>query len=144
MAGLISAPVGIRAFKGFAISKFMYENEKIMNQCGREYEIIQKCSLPPIFNSTEIAWPAGTHFCSFDGHGSGTILMVGNSYAMRQIHGFLKELNGRYKTVYLAVQSQCTVFSELNPLKWKCDHIMGQLKKIMSIIRPDVTVVSER
>lgn len=63
---------------------------------------------------------------------------------MLQSFALRSELRNKYKKFYLVTQSACTLFTEYNDPEWGCDLIMDHLVEIMKLIKPDVTVISQR
>ncbi|KAE9547429.1 hypothetical protein FO519_009360 [Halicephalobus sp. NKZ332] len=88
--------------------------------------------------------PLNSHLCSYDGHGNGSILLMGNSYAMRHFWPLMKELKGNYRKLYLASQLSCTVFRKLNNPVWNCNYITSRYLEIMDFLRPDITIITQR
>ncbi|KAE9553762.1 hypothetical protein FO519_003030 [Halicephalobus sp. NKZ332] len=139
------SPRGFGLLDESGTPKYILENEKALQECRNQLEILRhNCSMNPPFDFPKDNMPLDTYICSFDGQGTGTIMVMGNSYAMRQVYGLMKELKGKYKRVYVAAQSMCTVFLELNTPGMRCDYVISRLMQIMELIKPDLTVVTQR
>ena len=71
-------------------------------------------------------------------------MLAGNSFVMRQYESIIKASSHKYKKLYLATQSMCTVFTRHNDASWSCGFVSNRLKEFMTVLKPDLMIVTQR
>uniref|UniRef100_A0A914PZ90 SGNH domain-containing protein n=1 Tax=Panagrolaimus davidi TaxID=227884 RepID=A0A914PZ90_9BILA len=120
------------------------ENEKLLRNCDRQLEELRNCKIEPHFDVISDGRPLDSYLCSFEGTGNATILLAGNSFVMRQYESIIKVSKHKFKKLYLATQSMCTIFTRQNEAIWKCNYVSNRLKEFMTVLKPDLMIVTQR
>uniref|UniRef100_A0A914YZQ5 SGNH domain-containing protein n=1 Tax=Panagrolaimus superbus TaxID=310955 RepID=A0A914YZQ5_9BILA len=122
-------------------------NQQIAAQCN-QLEMNKDCNWDE--EMLEIApkpKKSAAYFCSYNGTGKATVFFTGNSFALRQLAGVKKALEGKYKTLYFAARPACLTFETFNQgyeKYWQCDEIFNKTVKFLEKFKPDLMIISQK
>uniref|UniRef100_A0A914QAW1 SGNH domain-containing protein n=1 Tax=Panagrolaimus davidi TaxID=227884 RepID=A0A914QAW1_9BILA len=122
-------------------------NQEISEQCNK-LEMEKDCNWDSeMLKISPKPKKSAAFFCSYKGSGNATIFFTGNSYALRQLSGIKKALEGKYKTLYFAARPACLTFEIFNigyKKYWECDEIFNKTIKFLEKFKPDLLIISQK
>uniref|UniRef100_A0A7E4ZXK3 SGNH domain-containing protein n=1 Tax=Panagrellus redivivus TaxID=6233 RepID=A0A7E4ZXK3_PANRE len=118
-------------------------NENLFTQCKNEIENQKQCKNP------NLPWLAKRkHFvrfmCQYDGTGSLTVLLTGNSYSMRLYQSLVNSGKHKFKKLIVATSHTCVIHPKLTDVKDYCKDVADNLPQTLADVKPDIVIIDQR
>uniref|UniRef100_A0A7E4VSW1 SGNH domain-containing protein n=1 Tax=Panagrellus redivivus TaxID=6233 RepID=A0A7E4VSW1_PANRE len=114
-------------------------NENLFTQCKNEIESQFKCKNPNLPYLAKRK-PFHSFLCQYDGTGSLTVLLTGNSYAMRMYQSLVNSGKHKFKKLIVATANTCVLHKKLS----NCEDVGGNLHRTLADVKPDVVIINQR
>uniref|UniRef100_A0A7E4W306 Acyltransferase n=1 Tax=Panagrellus redivivus TaxID=6233 RepID=A0A7E4W306_PANRE len=119
-------------------------NENLFAQCKQEFKAQQNCKQPNMLWLKSENRKFVQFMCEYNGTGSLTVLMAGNSYAMYMAQSLADAGKHKFKKLIVATASTCVIHKNMTHDKRFCRDVADNLHRTLAEVKPDIVIINER